>query len=400
MSGTAIAQAIPIIISPILTRIYLPENFGIFATYLAIASILSVISTGRYELAIMLPKKNSDAANILALTILVLSGTTLLLFALTTTFGNYLVITLLKRPEITPWIYFIPITVFISGITTSLGFWFNRENKYKRLSFFRITQNATTSATNLTMGFLNFEVGGLIGGSILGPGLASTIYAKKIWNDYPAFHKLIFKLKIMALAKRYIRFPKYDIPSTLINISSNQLPFILFNSYFGAHFAGLYYLTQRVLQTPISFVSASILDVFKNEAAKNFKEHGNAKAIYISTFKRLVFLSVAPSILLYFIIIPLFVIFFGEQWRTAGEAAQILVPMLFMRFVSSPLSFMFYIGEKQKQNLMIQSLFLISVLASFYFNDNFLQVIKLISYSFSVIYLIQTISSAKIAKIF
>ena len=61
MTGTTIAQAIPIAISPILTRIYTPEDFGVFALYISISTIFAVIVTGRYELAIMLPKKNKDA---------------------------------------------------------------------------------------------------------------------------------------------------------------------------------------------------------------------------------------------------------------------------------------------------------------------------------------------------
>jgi O-antigen/teichoic acid export membrane protein len=49
MTGTTIAQAIPIAISPILTRIYTPEDFGMFALYMSTASLFSVIATGRYE---------------------------------------------------------------------------------------------------------------------------------------------------------------------------------------------------------------------------------------------------------------------------------------------------------------------------------------------------------------
>ena len=69
MTGTGLAQAIPIAISPILTRIYTPEEFGVFALYMAIASILTVLVTGRYEMAILLPKKDRDAMSLVALSI-------------------------------------------------------------------------------------------------------------------------------------------------------------------------------------------------------------------------------------------------------------------------------------------------------------------------------------------
>ena len=71
MTGTTIAQAIPIVISPILTRIYTPEDFGLFALFIAITSVFGSIATGRYELAIMLPNKDENAINILALGLII-----------------------------------------------------------------------------------------------------------------------------------------------------------------------------------------------------------------------------------------------------------------------------------------------------------------------------------------
>ena len=67
MTGTTIAQAIPIAISPILTRLYTPEDFGVVGLFGAISGIFGAIATGKYELAIMLPKKDEDAINIFAL---------------------------------------------------------------------------------------------------------------------------------------------------------------------------------------------------------------------------------------------------------------------------------------------------------------------------------------------
>ena len=61
MSGTAISQGILIAATPILTRIFSPENFGIFALYLSIVGTISLVSSWKYELAIVLPDKDDDA---------------------------------------------------------------------------------------------------------------------------------------------------------------------------------------------------------------------------------------------------------------------------------------------------------------------------------------------------
>lgn len=71
LTGTTVAQAIPVMISPILTRIYTPEDFGVLALFIAITSIFGSIANARYELAIVLPEKDEDAVNIVALCILI-----------------------------------------------------------------------------------------------------------------------------------------------------------------------------------------------------------------------------------------------------------------------------------------------------------------------------------------
>ena len=124
MTGTTIAQAIPIAITPILTRIYTPEDFGVFALFMAIASIFGTIVNGRYELAIMLPRKNEDAINIFALGFIIAFVISLILLILVLVFNNYFV-NLLGNKEIGVWLFFMPITVFLVGLWKLLNC-FNR----------------------------------------------------------------------------------------------------------------------------------------------------------------------------------------------------------------------------------------------------------------------------------
>ncbi|MDD3506007.1 MAG: oligosaccharide flippase family protein, partial [Sulfurimonas sp.] len=167
MTGTTIAQAIPIAISPILTRIYTPEDFGVFALYVAIASILSVIATGRYEMAIMLPKKDEDAVNIVALSIIISFFVSFISLVIVFIF-NAKITNILGNPEISNWLYFIPITVLLTGVYQSFNYWSNRKKQYKRLAISRVVQSGSTATTNLGMGFGQMGSSGLILGQVLG----------------------------------------------------------------------------------------------------------------------------------------------------------------------------------------------------------------------------------------
>jgi O-antigen/teichoic acid export membrane protein len=126
MTGTTIAQAIPIAISPILTRIYSPEDFGVFALFVAITSIFGTIANGRYELAIMLPKKDEDAINIFALGFIITTFISLLLLILVLIFQDKIV-DILKNEDIRVWLYFVPLAVFFVGLYNILNYFNNRK---------------------------------------------------------------------------------------------------------------------------------------------------------------------------------------------------------------------------------------------------------------------------------
>jgi len=399
MTGTIIAQAIPIAISPLLTRIYSPEDFGVFALYMSIISILSVIATGRYELAIILPEKDEDAINLIALSMILVSFFCFFIFILVLFFNDQIV-SILKAPNISSWLYFAPISIFFVGLYQNLNSWINRKKQYKKQALSKVVQNATIGSGSLGLGFSGIISSGLIMSLIAGQGVVASFLGLLTWRRDKSLFKKINRHQVIHMGRKYIDFPKYDIAASLSSVSSQQIIYILFNSLFSSTVVGYYYLTQRMLSAPISFLASAILDVFKQKAAKDYKKHGNAKVIYRSTFKKLLVLSIIPTAIIYFFAIDIFVFMFGENWKEAGVYAQILAPMLLFRFLANPLSFMLYIGNKQRINLYTQLLLFLAILSSFYFVGTARNIVAVMSLLFSLFYISHLIISAKIAGIF
>mgnify|MGYP001399071774 CR=1 FL=1 len=77
--GTLIAQLIPVLLTPVLTRLYSPADFGVLELFLSVSLILGVIANGRYELAIVLPDEKKDAWNLMSLGMLISIAFTILL---------------------------------------------------------------------------------------------------------------------------------------------------------------------------------------------------------------------------------------------------------------------------------------------------------------------------------
>ena len=398
MTGTTIAQAIPIAISPILTRIYTPEDFGVFSLYMSTAAIFSVLATGRYEAAIILPKTNKEASYIVILSLLISLVVSVFILIFIILFDEQIAI-LLDNKNILHWLYFIPVTVFLTGIYQSLNYWVNRKKYYKKLALSRVSQSLVTSGSSVGMGFSGLSIAGLIYSNILGQIASIIVLFKSLYLNDLKYLSFFNKNRILFVARKYSKFPKFDLLASLSNVSAQYLVNILFTTLFTTTVAGYYYLTQKMLSIPVTLIAASILDVFKEQASKDYKKFGNARKIYIQTFKKLLVLSFIPSIIVYFFSVDIFTYIFGEAWTVSGEYARVLVPMLFFRFISSPLSFMLYIGEKQELNLVGNLLFLLGAIGSLYFASSPMDAVVHLSFSFSFIYIMYLLFSAKIAKV-
>lgn len=373
MTGTSLAQAIPIAISPILTRLYSPEEFGRFALYMAVAMIASVLVTGRYELAILLPRQDRDALHITALAIVLsmVISTALLLIVI---FFAQPMAALLGDAALAPWLYWVPASTLLLGVYQSLNYWSNRKAQYKRLAISRTVQSTGVALTQMGSGYAGGGAAGLVGGQISGQVLATSVLACLIWREDFRQIRALKAARSLALAKKYINFPKYLIVAHGFNTASGQMPVLLLSALFNTTAAGFFTLTQRVMAAPMSLIANALGDVFRQEASQAYIHQGNCEEIYKKTFKRLLLISVAPFAIFFYVAPEFFAWAFGEQWRTAGEYARILTPMAFMQFITSPLSSMFMIAEKQWLDLAWQIFLFVLVVVSFvvgkYFADS------------------------------
>ena len=364
VSGTVIAQAIPVLISPILTRIFTPDDFGVFGLYLSIVLVLNVIATGRYEFSILLPEKDEDALHLLILTFLITLTITGTLFILILPFHQRFA-EILKNPNISEWLIFVPITILFMGIFQPLILWHNRVKQYQKISKSRVLRSGTLSIFSILIGLIGLKPGGLILGDLCGQGFGSIYLLKNAFGKLKRYFKEMNLKKIGKMAIRYQNFPKFLMISGLFEKSSAQIPILLLTNFFGGIMAGFFTLAQRVIIVPTGIISGSIGEVFRQEASNLFVREGNCKSLFINTLRKLVAISFVPFLISFFIMVDLFEVLFGSDWRIAGEFSKIMIPMFFLQFITSPLSSMFIVAEKQKIDFTIQIVLFFTVLTAF-----------------------------------
>jgi O-antigen/teichoic acid export membrane protein len=361
VTGTGLAQVIPLAVTPILSRIYSPEQFGVFALFIAVVSSLSVLATGRYELAIMLPRKDVDAANIAVMSIIINFIVSLVLFAgvwafnrpLTDAFGNR---------SISTWLYFVPLAIMLNGIYLNLNYWSNRKKLYFLMANRRVVQSAGAAAVQLGLGVLRAGVGGLVIGSVCGQALAAGMLVRMVHRHSPHLWRSIDKRKMCVLAQRYKNCPKFLVPAHTLGALSMQLPVLIINATFGLAASGFFMLADRVVGSPLALVSGSIADVFRQQISEAYIAGKNCRHVFLLTLKKLVAVATPPFLVLLFFAPSLFVMLFGEKWRESGEYAQIMCPMFFFRFISNPLSVVALIAQKNRYELLWHAGVLLSLL--------------------------------------
>ncbi|MDN3639989.1 oligosaccharide flippase family protein [Simiduia curdlanivorans] len=366
MTGSTIAQAIPIAITPILTRMYSPADFGILALFISITAILGSVVNGRYELAIMLPEEDDEAINIAALGLLIGIAFSIFLF-LPITIYNSEITRFLGNADISFWLYFVPFVVLMMGLFNVLNYLNTRKKLYKDIAKANVYKATAMSAVQLSFGVIKSGATGLISGQIVSQLAANFRLAKNAKSNYN-LEKVNF-IEIKRLAKRYIDFPKFSMWAVFSNSLAYNLTNIFISIIYNVGTLGFYSLAQRILGLPASLIGASIGQVYFQEAVNEKQRTGVAIKTFDKTSKKLFLLSILFFTPLYFVLPLIFEIVFGIEWRIAGEYAQIILPFVALQFIVAAVSNTNNIFEKQKIALLWQlGLLLISASIILYAN--------------------------------
>lgn len=364
MSSSSVSQIIPFITAPILTRMYLPEDFGVYEIYYSLMTVFVVIPNLRLENAMLIEKTVNRCFNILMfvflsnLAFLVIG--LLLAFFLNDFIGSYYNI-----DEAGNWIYMIPIGMFLSSVYNLLTILLIRFSKFKFLAFNKIFLTVSNAVIQISFGVLMLGASGLIYGNIISYLLAVLLIAIPSIKLLKSNEFQIKKQTIIKTLRENKDFVIYTLPGDFISNFSNQLPTILIGKYFSSQSLGFYGMARRIIGLPLAFISGAIQDVFKKEATDEFNSKGNIKKTYTLTFGLLVIFGLILVSGLYLFGEVVIVGFLGEKWKPSVEIIQVLSVLFSIKFISGTLNYVFLIKSKQKLDLVFQIIQLVVVVAAF-----------------------------------
>jgi len=337
-SSTVAGQVLLLALSPVLTRLYAPEHFGVLAVFTAMTTMITVVSSWRWEFAVPLAANDRDALDVIILGALSIVITAAVVsFALIV--GGEWVLHITATPSLQILLWCIPVAVVGGGAYQLLTYWVLRIRSFGVVASTSITRVVVQGAAQVGLGFIGQGGAGLVLGQVLGQLSGSTRMLRLVLKTGEGGYRPS-REQLLARAREFRRFPLLSAPATLLNIGGRQAPPLIIASLAGPAWAGFYALAERVVNLPMRALGNAVGQVFYGEMSR-FARDGRwreARGIFLRVTLAMFGVSLLPALVLATFGAPLFAFVFGAEWEVAGSIAGVLGVVMLFQLTTSPVS--------------------------------------------------------------
>ncbi|MDM4767560.1 oligosaccharide flippase family protein [Pelomonas sp. SE-A7] len=328
LAGGALAQLLPLLLGPWLTRLYSPTEFGQASFVWTLATNLAVIGCARYEFALPLEREGGPAALLMGLCARVLLG----VVAVSAVVAGVLLIL-----QDQPLAWWLPLAVAAGALTQWLTLWSTRAERFRALASARVVQYGGGAAAQVVLGLL--QAGSL--GLLLGPIASALAAALLLSQPQPAggwaglWRQRWSELK--AMAARHRDFPLLNTPHAFAGALQDSLALVLITAWSGEAAAGYWALALRYLKAPAGLVGGALSQTLYPRLVG---AETPAEGLHAVRKSMLVLMALALPLMVVLLLWGpwLFARIFSERWVEAGTLARALAPYIAMHFIASPLS--------------------------------------------------------------
>ena len=395
-SGNFLGAGTQIFFAPILGRIYTPYDYGLLGAYLGVAALLVGLGNWQYSQAIVVERSDRNAVVLFAGCLLATSITAILSGAV-----SILVISMADRFGIIGnrwWYAMLPVSALVAGWTGALAAMANRKGLYGRIGAIMFLPGLVTAVLSVLLGLYFKDGVGLFVSYLVGQLLALWMYWVVVRSPFGKGVRVTYP-RMMAMMRKHHRFALFTTPTGFLTTVSFNSPVYVLAASGATNAIGLFSRANQLLMMPIQLIGNSIAIVFQREAAIQYQDQGTCWAIFKRTLATLLAIGIVPTVILAAIAPQLFTLVLGPNWTDAGNYARILAPMLLLRTVCSPLSTVFYIAGKQKEDFLLSiatSLLMFACIAVGYaMFGTPIAVVAGFSVGYSIAYLVYIVRSAQ-----
>ncbi len=351
--GTFTAQALPLVLYPVFTRMFAPADFGVFATISLFATVAALVASGAYEHAILIAASRRAAAYVVGYALLRSTALLVGLLVATLVLGDAAV-ALGVEPTVVPWLPAVPLIAATLVVYNCYSEWCVRSKYFGELSKLRMWQTSAIAGARLALGLAWPAANGFVAGDLLGKLASVARSAVMAWQRDRPYVMIQSVARAREAARRYARVARFALPDQLINTLAGSIHVLFLGKAFGADELGYVTLVLSLMYVPVTVVSSAVKDVFRQRANVEYRTTGTCRPTYRRLLLPITGLGALGFGTLYAISPSLFPLVLGADWGIAGSYARILIPLFFCNFVSMSLGGVLVIAERTDVSLVWQ----------------------------------------------
>lgn len=349
LSANVLAQAVALLIYPLLTRLFSTDDFGLFNLFLTIGGILALFATAQYEYAVPLPRSHRQAAwcvhSALPWLCIVLA---LCVLALPFADG---VASLFDAPRLADVLWLMPFYVAGLSLWALMRFWLVRQRRFDRVSTYQVDQSLLNAGMKVGSGYVHFGLG-LVYASVIAPLLSLAITMARLPRRMLAPLFSVERRGVRYAMRRYRNFPFFSLPKSLIGNLAGNLPLLVMSPAFGLSTVGLLGMALTLSFSPINIICVSLSQVFYQRTSLLVQQR--RPAAYIC--RQYVIWAAAVALpcfaALYFVLPWLCGWLLGSEWTEVGHYIRVMLPWLFMVLIDNAINFIPDIFDRQRGSLV------------------------------------------------
>lgn len=352
LSGTLIAQLLNVAFIPVLSRVYSPDELGVLNFYIQIVTFVTAIVTLRLELSLPLEKYEGHRY-------------TLFRYALRWTFllsivsflPIIIVLTINDFQLVFSWLLLlIPIGVLLHALFNLGMYWELGQSRYSKITYAKLTRSGTVNGLKWGFGLMNWGALGLIISVLIGTFLSVLVFAKGFSKSVKSIAYSSKSVKTKFLAYKHRDFYLFNLPHTLIDITRDVVlaGFIMYS--FSEHDYGSFSTSYMVLRLPLVFIGEAVGQALFSKCTKLYEERQKLSPFVTKLVLGLVGVSIIPFVTIYFFGTEIFTFVLGPKWVDAGHYSEIITWWSMIIFITSPLSFIPIVLNRQRSYFAINIL--------------------------------------------
>lgn len=344
-SSNVITMLLPLIVTPILSRLYTPTDYGDWGVFVSVVYTIQSFLFLSYENTIVKTDNEKEIPSLVVLCLIV-GSLVLLLTHITFIGGKALGISFFKNFPSLSLLLFLLIIIIVSTILKSVS---NRNKIYGPLAVSGIVDGLSQAGLRLLFGVFPIVAYGLIVGNVIAQLLAAIFLLIYTWRYLINLDYSSVKLnRLWGLVRKYKKFPLFDAPARIVEIGMGSLPIIILSYYWDKSQLGCYSMIVTFLLLPLSVIGSSMGNVYYKELSENQHSFEAMQDSTIKASKICFWLSILPLLFLTLGGDKLLVLFLGKNWGDAGHMALCMSLYSMPVIMSEPLLPIFRIVEKQE----------------------------------------------------